>query len=672
MDNFTRVKNTLKLTQVVEEDVQLKRSGRYLKACCPFHGEKTPSFTVYPGTQDFHCFGCGAHGTVVDYIMHRIGTRSAQEALLYISQTYGIQMDDVDLESIKKRKQTIDKKRSRAAELFKQIKQADDYLKGRSFTNETIKIFGLGYDRELDAITIPYLNTHGEVVGNSYRFLSADAPVKYKNDADDDVFKKSELLYGMDKARSTKKQLYIVEGYFDAMAIYQMGFPVVAYCGSSITDEQVQLIRNYIKPHIKLYLVPDNDDAGHKAAVKNVDKLRRLENRISVIELEEVKDANDLLMAGKRVDEIPATAAELYLLKRELDTCLEITDEYEVALQFSQNIRNEMLKQEMAKYLAGRWNESIERVSRHMSTDAPQEAKESDILTYTEVMMNYVKEVTEGEKRVVRYQYEEIDRLVPKGMRKAELIYLMGRSGSGKTSFSNNLKYNTFYHQKKRVLDFSLELAAEAMVPQLIQIHLDSTEKQIEHIFSGKEQYPETMGAFNEAIESRYRVIDKPVTIEDIRENIRLTNERIFAEPVDLVVIDYFGMIKLTGKKDPYNERSEIARTLKEIAKEFNTTILCLTQASREGGKDGSEPLTLAAARDTGAIEESGDYVLGIYRPGNSPNVDPHEKILVEKEMRIQVLKARWGRLGEALLHFEGSTKRVQNWPQNLADPRRT
>lgn len=674
MDNFTRIKQTLSLTAVVEEDVTLKRNGKVLKACCPFHDEKTPSFTVYPETQDFHCFGCQANGTVIDYIMYRIGTKSASEAILYISQHYQIHLDDVDMESIKQRKKKIDQKKAKATNYYKQYKQANEYLKSRGFVPDTTKTFGIGYDKEKHAIAIPFLNTHGEVVGNTLRFLESDGP-KYINDADDEVFQKSHLLYGLDKARkAADKQLYIVEGYLDVLSIHQMGFPSVAYCSASLTDGQVDLLKNYIRPKTKIYLVPDNDKTGKESAVKNLDKLRsKLQNKISVIELPNgIKDANDLLVAGRAVDEIAPTPTDLYLLKQELDKCLEITDEYEVSYQFGQKIKNEMLKQTLAKYLSERWGETLDQVSRHMNTNTPTAAKASNLISFTEAFVKYTKEVVEGDGRIVRYQYDELDELIPKGMRKAELLYILGRSGSGKTTFANNVKYNAFYHQKKNVLDFSLELSDTAMIPQFLQKHMKWTEKQIEQLVKGTISYPQEVGALQRAMDERYRIIDKPVSLEDIRENIRLANEEIFATPVDLVVIDYFGMIRLPGKDSPYNERSDLARGLKDVAKEFNCTIMCLTQANRDGGADGSSPLSLQSARDTGAIEESADYVLGIYRPGINPELDPNEKVLVEKEMRIQVLKARWGRLGEALLHFEGAKKLIENWPNGMPNTRRS
>ncbi len=675
MDNFTRIKQTLSLVNVVEEDVNLKRNGKVLKACCPFHDERTPSFTVYPDSQDFHCFGCQAHGTVIDYIMYRLGTKSASDALLYISTHYGIHLDDVDMESIKQRKEIIGQKKEYAATLYKQGKQQSpvEYMKSRGFNSDTMHTFGIGYEPKRKAIAIPFLNAHGEVVGNTLRLLEGDGP-KYVNDSEDEVFQKSNLLYGLDKARKTAdKQLYIVEGYMDVMSIHQMGFPSVAYCSASLTDGQVDLLRNYIRPYTKIYLIPDNDKAGRQAAVKNLEKLRgRLKNRISVIELpEEIKDANDLLVAGKNISEIEPTPLELYLLKQELDKCLEITDEYEVSFQFGQRVRNEMMKQTLAKYLSQRWGESLEQVSKHMNTSAPTTAEKSNMVSFTEAFVKYTKEVVEGDGRIVRYQYNELDELVPKGMRKAELIYVLGRSGSGKTTFANNVKYNAFYHQKKNVLDFSLELSDTAMIPQFLQKHMRWTEKQIERLVRGEADYTEEIANLQTVMDERYRIIDTPVSLEDIRENIRIANEEIFASPVDLVVIDYFGMIRLPGKDSPYNERSDLARGLKEVAKEFNCSIMCLVQANRDGGADGSSPLSLQSARDTGAIEESADYVLGIYRPGISPELDKEERVLVEKEMRVQVLKARWGRLGEVLLRFEGAKKLIENWPSDMPSSRR-
>ena len=207
MDNFEKVKQTLDLVSVVEEDVTLKRSGqKQLKGKCPFHDDNTPSFTVYPANNTFHCFGCQVNGSVVDYIMHRLDTQSASEALRYISINYGIQLEGFDEVSYKKRKQAIESKRNEAKGYYKNFVQANKFLAERKISEGTLKKFGIGFDTDRQAVAIPFMNTYGEVVGMSFRYFDEDKP-KYINESETDIFNKSTLLYGLDKARKHLKKM---------------------------------------------------------------------------------------------------------------------------------------------------------------------------------------------------------------------------------------------------------------------------------------------------------------------------------------------------------------------------------------------------------------------------------------------------------------------------------
>jgi DNA primase len=648
--------------------VKLKRSGKVLKACCPFHQESTPSFIVYPKTNDFHCFGCGVNGTVVDYIMHRIHTTSASEALYYISNRYGIKLDGFNEVEYKKKKTLIGKKRTEAASYFKNFTKANDFMKQRKISIDTFKRYGIGWDVERQAVAIPYLNTYGEVVGMSFRLFNEEGP-KYINESETDIFHKSHLLYGLDKARKdTKKHVYIVEGYFDVLALHDMGLPGVAYCGSSLTEEQITLLSHYITNETKIYLIPDNDKTGMKAVHKNIEKLSKLKNKLAVIEMPEgIKDPNDLLIAGQAIQEMKPTHVLMFQLKTALNDCLDKEDEYEVAFDIAKKTKNEMLKQEMVRYLSERWKESLELVSKHMESGVPEESLLDHIHGFQETFIEYQTESKDGDKSFITTGYAELDKRIPKHIRKKELIYVMGRSGSGKTTFAVNLAYNAVHHQNKNVAFFSIELPRTAVMPQFIQIHKNWPEKMAERFAQDKEKYDDELRYLMNKFNEHMAFVDKEgSTLEDIEKYVHLMNEQYFKKPIDIIFIDYFGMIKRPGKKEAYHEYSEQARSLKEMAKRLDCTVVCLSQANRDGGKDGSTPLTLQSSRDTGAIEESGDYVLGIYRPGLNPSLDDNERVVVEKEIRIQVLKARWGLVGECLLQFDGKTKKITDWPDNL------
>lgn len=661
MNGFEIIKEKIKLTDLTDQDLNLKRSGRVLKANCPFHDDRTPSFTVYPKTQTFHCFGCGKGGTVIDYIMYREEIKEPYEAVEYLAEKFEITIPGFDKESIRRKREIIAQNRSRALQDFHNAKKAETFLIERGFTAETTKKFGVGFDVAQNAITIPFLDTYGNVVGITYRNMDKNKP-KYVNSKEDEVFKKSELLFGLDKARKhIKDKVFIVEGYFDVMALHQMGYPEsVAYCGQSMTSGQVALLFKYINPHTKIFLIPDNDKTG-KAQVSNNIKLlkQRIRNPIGVIDLPEgIKDANDILKYGTTIDRFESEHHEIYLLKQELDKCLEQQDEYEVARNFVRYTHNKMIRAEMADYLAERWNKPKELVRSHMETEVEIVDYEADLKTFDVALEGYKKTLNEGTEGRVFFGLKDLDKRI-NGMKRGEVCFLMGRSGAGKTTKALNIIYRAIMNQKHNVNFNSLELPAENIVPQLLQIHQDETEGKVANmVLENKLNYDDY---FFEAMNKRLRIIDRPgQTVDDI-ENYAVMSNEMFDKPLSLIVIDYFQYIKIGGS-DHYAAMSDTARRMKELAKKLNCVVLVLTQTSRDGGADGSTPLTLQSARDTGAIEETGDYVLGVYRPAASSKLSELERQAVQNEFYCQILKNRWGPIGKAKLWFEPQSKLITDW----------
>lgn len=663
MDNFEMIKEKLNIMDVIQETVVLKRSGQAWKGLCPFHSEKTPSFTVYPKTQRFHCFGCQASGSLIDFLMARENIKDPHQILEYAADSYGVVLSGFDKEAGKKRKALIQSNRKTVAEYYRAVSQAQEYIVNRGISKETAKKFGLGYDAQKNALIIPFLNTYGEVVGITERNLNDNGP-KYINSAENEVFKKSQLLYGLDKARKNIKEcLYIVEGYFDVMAIHEMGEnAAVAYCGQSLTDGQAYLLSKYITKDTKILLIPDNDSTGLGSVQKNVTILRaRISNPIGIIKLPDgCKDANDLLLTGKNIKEFKSEHHEMFLLKQELDRCLEIQDEYEVAQQYAKTTHNKIIRYEMAEYLSKRWNKSLSLVQEHMNTEVKTMDYSADLYGFTESMNDYREFIAKGDEGRVFTNLSEVDKLI-RGMRPGEVCFVMGRSGAGKTTFVINLMYNVITHQEHNVNFHSLELSRVNIIPQFIQIHKEMTESKVSNLVLSGKADPELMD-LNKKMDEHLRIIDRPgQTLKDIERYAMVANESVFDKPVSLIVIDYFQYIKAEGKKSNYEEMSQMARDLKELAKKLNCVFVVLTQANRDGGGDGSEKLTLKSARDTGAIEESSDYMLGLYRPAANSKLTEDERQEVQNEMYCQVLKNRWGRLGEVQLHFEGMIKKISD-----------
>jgi DNA primase len=301
------------VVEVVGQHVQLKRAGANYSGLCPFHTEKSPSFTVSPSKQFYHCFGCGAHGTALGFLIEHLGLPFPQ-AVEDLARRVGLdvprQANDIDPEQ---KKQETDRRTRLKSQLLEAAKfyqrrlkespQAIDYLKKRGLSGEIAAKYHLGYspegwqplqavfgdyankdlvdaglviegeagkryDRFRDRIMFPILNPRGEVLGFGARTLGADEP-KYLNSPETPVFSKGYELYGVFEARSAIRetgQVWVVEGYMDVVALAQHGLGhAVATLGTATTSQHVQALLR-LSDHIVFMF--DGDNAGRRAAAR--------------------------------------------------------------------------------------------------------------------------------------------------------------------------------------------------------------------------------------------------------------------------------------------------------------------------------------------------------------------------------------------------------------------
>jgi len=320
-DKVLEIKNAADIVEVVSESVLLKKTGKNYVGLCPFHSEKTPSFTVSPQKQIFYCFGCAAGGNVFSFIMKRDGI-SFPEAARILSRQYGINVPvqnmSIEQKRLRNERENLLAVNRQAMDFFYNNlfstpsgKQALRYLEKRGISQETIEVFRLGYapegwnnilnlykkkkvtldivkkaglivkrenkdgfyDRFRNRIIFPIFNVNMHVIGFGGRVLNHDLP-KYLNSPETPIYNKSSSLYGLHRARQKCKEtekVYIVEGYFDLLALHQNGFEnSVATLGTSITKDHVHILRNVIGKDGHVVLVFDSDDAGMKAALRSI------------------------------------------------------------------------------------------------------------------------------------------------------------------------------------------------------------------------------------------------------------------------------------------------------------------------------------------------------------------------------------------------------------------
>jgi len=321
-DKIADIKNTADIVEIIADYVILKKTGKNYVGLCPFHSEKTPSFTVSSEKQIFHCFGCGEGGNVFTFLMKKDGL-SFPDAIRLVGRKYGIEIPEKRHKEKNRRfeeREILYNVNKQAMVFYKGNLQksktgeiARNYLRNRGMKDETVDGFDLGYapdgwnyllkylsqkevsqkivekaglvvkrrdhtgyyDRFRNRIIFPIIDMNLRVIGFGGRVMDDSLP-KYLNSPETLVFNKSGSLYGLNKSKQKcmeSETVYIAEGYFDLLALHQHGIEnSVATLGTSITAEHVQLLRNrYIGKNGKVVLVYDSDIAGIKAAQRSVE-----------------------------------------------------------------------------------------------------------------------------------------------------------------------------------------------------------------------------------------------------------------------------------------------------------------------------------------------------------------------------------------------------------------
>ena len=341
-DTIEQVRSSNDIVDVVSTYVQLKRRGANYVGLCPFHNEKTGSFSVNRNMQIFKCFGCGVSGNVFGFI-ERTENISFPEAVEYLAKRAGITLPekkndgyDSSKRNIKERIALINKE---AATYYyrmlrsKEGHSAYEYLKKRGLSDETINNFGLGfagrysdglykymkslghsdeelatsglfsisekgvYDKFWDRVIFPIMDQRGRVIAFGGRIMSkAENAPKYLNSPETELFLKSENLYGLHLAKKTKEKFFLLaEGYMDVIALHQAGFDnAVASLGTSLTERQANRIKGYTESVVITY---DSDGAGRKAALRAIPILKNVGLSVKVLNMKPYKDPDEFICA---------------------------------------------------------------------------------------------------------------------------------------------------------------------------------------------------------------------------------------------------------------------------------------------------------------------------------------------------------------------------------------
>lgn len=325
------------IEEVIGQYVQLRRRGRTLSGLCPFHNEKTPSFVVYPDTQSFYCFGCGAAGDVISFV-RKYNNLGYVESIKQLAARAGMPLPEEEDREAKARQRLLEINRSAARYFYEQLNartpeaaQARRYWKEkRGLSDAAIRRFGLGYapddfggllhylkrrgftEGELEhsglvkrsakgnlydifrhRVMVPIIDVRGSIIAFGGRVLDDSKP-KYINSPETMVYHKSRTLFALNIAKkSTAKRYILCEGYMDVISMHEAGFDTaVCACGTALTAEQVKLLSEYADEVVLSY---DSDEAGQKATERSLALFANSPVKVSVLSYQGAKDPDEFI-----------------------------------------------------------------------------------------------------------------------------------------------------------------------------------------------------------------------------------------------------------------------------------------------------------------------------------------------------------------------------------------
>ena len=484
------------IVDVISSYVKLQKKGSSYFGLCPFHNEKSPSFSVSRQKQMYYCFGCGAGGNVFTFLME-YENYSFLEALKYLADRAGVELPRQELS--KEARERADTKailleinKAAARYFYIQLKERQGeralaYLKGRQLGDDTIRAFGLGYankysddlyrylkgqgyqddmiakaglitvdekhgahDKFWNRVMFPIMDANSRVIGFGGRVMGDGKP-KYLNSPETMIFDKSRNLYGLNRARSSRKSYFLLcEGYMDVISLHQAGFTnAVASLGTALTQGHASLIKRYVK---EVYLTYDSDEAGTKAALRAIPILREAGISAKVIRMEPYKDPDEFIKnLGKEAFEDRIREARngflfgVEVLERDYDlTSPEGKTDFlkEVARRLGE-FEEDIERNNYIEAVAGRYHVGYEELRKLVVRTAVQnglaqpvkrpekpvkEKKEDGILTSQKILLTWMIEEPQVFHQISSYIIPE-DFTVEIYRKVAELLYQQYEEG---------------------------------------------------------------------------------------------------------------------------------------------------------------------------------------------------------------------------------------------------
>ena len=424
-DIIEEVRQKNDIVDVVSQYVRLTRRGSTYFGLCPFHNEKTPSFSVTPGKQMYYCFGCGAGGNVYNFIME-YENYTFGEALKHLADRAGVELPKIEYsrevrEKAEQRAELLEINKQAAQYYYYQLRTEGgkigyQYLSGRGLSEETMRKFGLGYsdkfggglykflkskgysderlresglfnvderhgmyDKFWNRVIFPIMDVNNRVIGFGGRVMGDGKP-KYLNSPETKIFDKSRNLYGLNIARTTrKKYLILCEGYMDVISMHQAGFTnAVASLGTALTSGHASLLKRYTQEVLLLY---DSDEAGIRAALRGIPILRDAGVSSRVVNLKPYKDPDEFIknMGAEAFEERLGQASDSFMFRVSIAESEFPMDEpqgqnrffercAELLLELKDELERNLYNEAIVKKYRGQYGVSVEDLRKRVNT----------------------------------------------------------------------------------------------------------------------------------------------------------------------------------------------------------------------------------------------------------------------------------------------------------------
>lgn len=646
--------NQVDLVDYVEKFTDLTPQGDVFRGVCPICGhDNNTEFVVYD-RKTFHCWACHASGDVINFI------KDKDSVDFYTAVEKLADELNVDIEhdaTYQSKKKAVSDNEEWALACKKNLKTVERYLEERRGLNpETMDYFQLGAD-SYGNVSIPFIDVNGRYVGHAVRRF--EGTPKYLTNKNSDIFTKSEFLYNLRGAKEKlDNRLYLVEGFFCAMSLYQEDRAAVAYNSSQPTKQQLVKIAalQRMYPELTVILVPDNDGIAYGLLDKVRKNILRYASELPVEVLllpDGVKDVNEFFSMGKTLeefDELKRVPLDIFVLDMLLAKCDSVLAEKHIVESYAKTVSDNLTLLDISKALAKRWEMDDKAVQDFLHVSQIGVALDEDLKDPDQCLSETVKMLKEP---VMQYGLMPLDEGIRGAGRRKDVTIVGGCSGSGKTFMTVGMAADMVVRQRKRIIYFSMEMSAGALYERVLGYLLERSSDVVDQMIL--EGDPLVYNVLEKLKEYMYVVDKNGLTIQEVDAYVKDANAKKFDGQLDCIFIDYIQYMKGCAE---YQVLAETAKGLKPLAKDNNIHVVCLSQLNR--GVMPWEKPDMGKLKGGGDIEASADEILLLWRPGKDPSLLPEEAEEKKNIVMVGVGKARNGaRIEEAEMRLDVERSRI-------------